>query len=72
MFDGNQLEDNRSLGDYNIPCKSTLQMIRPVNCSIFVKTLTGKKFSLGVQREGTVKIVMEQIEVTEDYILSLK
>ena len=69
MFDGNLLEDGRSLRDYNIPCKATLHLIQPLNGSIFVKTLTGKTFSVGVHAKDTIKSVIEEIAVNKESFL---
>ena len=69
MFDGNLLEDGRSLRDYNIPCKTTLHLIQPLNGNIFVITLTGKSFSLDVHAKDTIKSVIEQIAVNKESFL---
>jgi len=67
IIDGDQLEDDRKISDYNIKNKSMLQLISNYSDSIQVqvKSYIGKTITINIKLSDTVKILKKKIEEKE-------
>ncbi len=69
FFGDKELENGRTLGDYNLPFEPTLHLVLGGAMKIFVTTLTGKPITLEVEPSNSIENVKMKVQDKEGITL---
>ncbi|KAL9236138.1 hypothetical protein vseg_010843 [Gypsophila vaccaria] len=67
IYGGKQVEEGRTMGEYNIEKESTIELVLRLRggTMIKVKTLTGKEIEIDIEPNDTIDRVKERVEEKE-------